>query len=675
MGGSNKYTGKILIAFYFTFFFLFSSAGLADAPPGAEDVNTLAEMARLTVDLFMQQSFELRMSYEFNGKFLNQDDKNSLQEIAKRAGSHLQGVAEEQQRLKSKIEDYQGADWEDRYGSTGLWRKLSNELYVTNLNKCEVDYYLALASNQPEQNKILQDILTQIDSLEQARPLSYAKLLRGKVLALLARIEPTYRAAALKQLNMFMLLSEILRPTSAAIEEIKLIGPDDPNQLDTLVRTLAQNYHERYLELILSVAFLQRRYAPEAFERTVKLFPQIEDIVGSLVLSAVFSGQQDLQQTSVFEAELAVQAAWRDESKDYSELSGQLLRHEKFQTPLILYVSAVKLADSAPAGAVNLLIESSKLQKIQKSDALDARPGEIAKQAAQLAYNLFVQDSGYCAIALEAFGNYCAISGNKIDEELEYLYSVILDNCGEDEKAEELLEKIAKRPAGAWRNRARLELTIRAIQQKQYENPKVRRRLLGQFSSLVAESNDSKCANEAMELLSAVIDEIDREQADDFDKTVQDCKVLAEFCFGCLDGLARREASLYLAEATIFTANKEKEKLSAVEKLLNDIGENVNDDVNLFRCKARLLTEQGKFGEAAEGWAQVAQMRKSDMSSANQRSWKWWRAKFYELACWSKCPQTRKEDVLHTIEVLENSFDSIPPLWAEKLSLLKEEIK
>ena len=98
-------------------------------------------------------------------------------------------------------------------------------------------------------------------------------------------------------------------------------------------------------------------------------------------------------------------------------------------------------------------------------------------------------------------------------------------------------------------------------------------------------------------------------------------------------------------------------------------------DVNFLRCRARLLAEQGKFNKAAKVWAQVAQMRKKDMTPENQRSWKWWRAKFYDLDCWSKSPKTQKQEVLHTIDVLKNSFDNIPPLWAEKLNLLMGEIK
>jgi hypothetical protein len=56
----------------------------------------------------------------------------------------------------------------------------------------------------------------------------------------------------------------------------------------------------------------------------------------------------------------------------------------------------------------------------------------------------------------------------------------------------------------------------------------------------------------------------------------------------------------------------------------------------------------------------------------NEQNWRWWRAKFFELYCWSKMAGTKKEDLLHTIEILENSYTNIPNLWSEKLNGLKQ---
>ena len=190
---------------------------------------------------------------------------------------------------------------------------------------------------------------------------------------------------------------------------------------------------------------------------------------------------------------------------------------------------------------------------------------------------------------------------------------------------------------------------------------------------LAVRLDSGSLAGEVVEVLSEVVDRIDQLelQTDDFDKMIDDCKKLAEFSNVCLHN---RKSGLILAEISIFAAVKEKEKLLACEKLLDGLAENNKDnDVDFLRCRARLLAKQGGFDEAAELWAQICGIRKSESASANQRNWKWWRAKFYELYCCSKQRQNGKESISHTIEVLENSFSNIPPLWAEQLSLLKKQ--
>ena len=742
--------------------FTFTSASIG-ALPTAEDINSPAETAKQTTETFMQESFELRMQYEYSGKFLSPKDKDMLCVLAEKTSSRLAVITEEQRRLRQQIEDYEGRDWDSRYGSTGLWRKLFGNLYTTRLSKCEIDLYLALTVEQTERNKILHEIPAQLDSLAQIRNSAYAQFLRAKTFALLARTDSAYKPLARKEFDALMERSDMRRSTAfrVEIERTKFLGLAEPKQLRKMAENIAESKCADDLELVLSLAALQRRYAPKALEKTIKLFPQTEDFLGSFILSdlsrRVRQGQLDkqgLEQNSILEAELAVKTAWKNKARDYKMLLEKFSGTEKFQTPLILYVAAVGLADSSPAKTVELLIAAGKLQSAiggQKSDKLGIKAEEIAKQAAQFACNSFAADSLNCRLASEAFDNYIAITQGQIDEEPEYLYSTILNDCGEREKAKRLLQKIADRPAGKWRNRARLDLVLQAIEEKQHKNQEQRSELLRQLNNLIEdckgqtekgrqlrimaitiycqlllESEDKiaaqkvldilaetetgcapklnafkskalrqlgrlgesadcllfaidpkRCehANEAMELLSEVIDKIDYYQTkkDNFPKMVQNCHKLANFCYNCFDGRQKRWAGLLLAEVSVFAAEKEKGKLSAVEKLFSTLAGDDANDVNLLRCRARLLTEQAKFEDAAAMWAQVAKIRKGESPSAQKRSWKWWRAKFYELDCWSKCPQAEKESILHTIDVLEASFTDIPSLWAEKLNSLKQE--
>ena len=751
----NKYTPKIATTFCIVVLFLPADKSSANILPTKEDINNLAKNTKLTSDTFMQQSFKLRMQYEYSGKFLTDDDKENLHKLAKSAGDKLCTIIKKQETIKQQIEDYQGNDWDNKYGSTGLWRKLSADIYTSKLRKLRIDYYLALTYERPSRDQILYSIFSEIDSLSQSNRQIRPNLIRGKTLALLAQAEPSYKDAAIREFEAFAVYSDIYRLTAAAIEKMKLLGSADANQLNILVERLRSNWQDKYLELILSLMFLQRQYDPEGFEKTAQSWPNIKDFIGSLVLADLshqITHQQSLQQTSAFEAELATQAAWKNETKNYKKLLSYLSNTEKFQTPLILYVTATTLTESSPAEAVNLLIRASKLQQQQENSKLNVEPCKVAEQAAQLAYNLFVTDSLNCTLALNAFENYYTITREKINEELEYLYTIVLKNCSRNTKTKELLEKIADRPAGKWRNSARLELILQAMQntqdssqQQQSElleklsdfiltchgqdenNNKLRMEAINVYCQSLLESKDKTSAEKVletltkaeatrginldllkaqalqqsvrldesahymllaiqddsgslaaavMELLAKVIEKIDEfktEPARPYSlEMMENCKKLAEFCHSSLND---QQSGLFLAEISVFAADKNKENLLQAQKLLNKLAPDAGDEnVDLLRCRARILCKQENFEKAAQLWAKVAKIRKNELHKADQQSWKWWQAKFYELYCWSKCPQAKNKQLLHTIEVLENTFTDIPPLWAEKLNSLKHAI-
>lgn len=783
--GYPTWYSTIPAALTVVFFFLFLparplGASYAGSIPTTEDIETLAETSEFIAARFLQESFQLRMQYECSSRFLSRTEEESLSKIAKQACENLLAVAEKQQKLKRQIEEYQGDDWEDRFGATGLWRKTFRDVYLTNLRKSEIDFYRALCSQSGQRDHIAQDILNQIDSLSAKGRLSAntghlpaaLQLHKARVLALLSEDNLVYKQLAKKELNELMERSDMSHSTAfrVSIERIKF-GLDEPEKLLALTKELSQSDCANDIELVLSLAFLQRKLnQPQGLKTTVALFPNTEDYLGSLLLQELSfyltvrhplredsadSKEQALQNVSVFEAELVAMAAWKDETKSYEQLLGYLSKATEYQTPLIFYVAAIKFAESSPAKAVDFLIRASDLQQNQKSDKplrgkLEISASEIAKQAAQLAYSLFAQDLLDCQLTLTAFENYYRISADRIDEQLEYVYSIVMGKCGQNQKSKELLEKIVNNPQGNWRNRARLDLIAQTIDQGQYENAQQRSRLLEKLSDLLADSaqknqqqiraqaltiycqlllefqdqvsaqmalstltadeiehdpnlnvlkaralrqlnkleESAAClvkvtdpnycaqADEVVELLSQIVEQIDGvlEQTLDSAQMIQNCKKLAEYCFGCLQSRQQRQAQIYLAEISIFQAAKDKEKLLAVEKLLNSITEDSGgEDIDLLRCQARLLAEQDKFKRAAGLWAKVCKQRKAQLPPASQRGWKWWRAKFNELACWAKLPQTPKQDVLHTIEVLENSYTGIPPLWAEKLARLKHQ--
>ena len=143
---------------------------------------------------------------------------------------------------------------------------------------------------------------------------------------------------------------------------------------------------------------------------------------------------------------------------------------------------------------------------------------------------------------------------------------------------------------------------------------------------------------QAIVLLSEIVEKIDylKEQTKDFTKAAEDFEKLAKKCYNCPDSGNSRQAKLFWAETAVFAAEKETGKLEKIEKLLDSIEPNDGViDINLLRCRARVLAESGKFEQSAQVWSQICKIEDARVAAAGQKSEQWWRAKFYELYCWA----------------------------------------
>jgi predicted phage tail protein len=418
----------------------------------------------------------------------------------------------------------------------------------------------------------------------------------------------------------------------------------------------------------------------------------------------------------------------------------------------VLYVTAAAQADSSVPEAITLLLKAANSQHRRKSSNLNLQAHEIAAKAAQLAYELFTRDKSICKLALVTFEKYQKLAGKNIDDELEYYYTIVLQNCGQHKKAEELLKKIATRASSNLRNIARLDLIKLSIKNNsgQQQHNKMFEQLpeliadcsasnqidlrldalefycsvlleennstswrkaleaitkadtkidpnlnamisrahqqLGELEKAVEamlpaiESNNPEHADATMLLLSQVIEQIDqlRDSGNDFHGLVDNSLKVAQYCQTISQNTNEHihsiQAHLLLAEFSIFTAERDRAKILEIEKLLDEASTaSGQENTELIRCRARLAVVKKDFGHAAELWAKLAQIRRADTALSQGRSYKWWRAKFYELKCRSKQPNISKARIVHTIDVLESTIRDIPDIWANKLTLLRRQ--
>ena len=240
-----------------------------NALPTAQDINSLSAEAMQAYESFMRQSYSLRLEYEFAGRFLSNDNRESLLRLAQQANDKLTATEARQSKFKREIEDYEGDDWEARFGSatpatggsTGLWRKLTADVYFTSVSNCQVGLYLAVsADGQQKKDEILKTALNKIEVLEQTGGGRDLKFLKAKVLGVLAADDLLYRPLARKEFEQLEQTSKkCCSDFQTTIEKIKLLGEDEPGQLETLAKQFSASQCKNDLELVLSFACLQYR--------------------------------------------------------------------------------------------------------------------------------------------------------------------------------------------------------------------------------------------------------------------------------------------------------------------------------------------------------------------------------------------------------------------------------
>ncbi|GAF78424.1 unnamed protein product, partial [marine sediment metagenome] len=370
--------------------------------------------------------------------------------LARGASLDLQEISDAQKGIRKRIEDYEGDDWDLLYGATGLWRKVCADMAKTLLFKGQVDYFAALASKQQDRVRILGDIIrrckTNSDKWEPAGNLLMAKALElaGQNEAASKTLDSIYSSKDLSDAVYFR--TEMLKYRLSGITSTKL--------LKRLFGRVGGSRCADDFELHLELAFLDLRlHQPELLKEVIGKWPEGEDFAGRVILSEIverLDGRtvegpdgDKMADISIFEAELAAKAARQKGVEKYREPLVKLCRIERFQTGLVLYVTAQAFAESAPAVAVEYYRRSALAQQEQKGDELEIEAVEIAKQGARLAHRVYYEEPSHRGIAGQMIDYYCKIAGDGVDETIQYLYARLLIGEGRGGEAIELLRKIA----------------------------------------------------------------------------------------------------------------------------------------------------------------------------------------------------------------------------------------
>lgn len=720
------------IVFFFTLVLVLSSLSLAE-PPSTDEIRRLISAANVEWEKDEAQSRELRMQFELSGRLPSEKDKTFFFELAENAKKQLDLLVSQQQSMLNEIEKYEGNDWDKLYGSTGLWRQLAASIEKNKLNKAQIEYHIALVCDDSQKQKALEEILSQLQSPS-------ADLMKAKILCALSRIDEKYSKPVEEQFFRMRLRSDLSHCDAirVSIEQIKCLGPSEPNEMNNLAQSLYESECKEDNEMLLSLAMLQRRYSPDALVDTLSRSWYCSNLFGKLLLadmsahlSQTPTTDANLDSFSPLDAEIAAITVLQANLQSYAELTGKLADNERFQSPAVLYAAAEFCRQARPLKAIELLIKASNLQ-VKNLNKLFRKPAEeIAQKAFGLGYEQFTENPNDCQPAIDAYENYSRVSPDKIDEQTQYLYAVLLNNCSRQNEAAEVFRALAKQSKSLWDDAANLELLKIELNRAAEPNEVLDRLRDFILGCTGPEDRATQLRLEAMDLYCESL-------------LNQDSSVSAEKVLYILDNarptpclryefframafkqLGRLEESAHFM-ALALNANKGpfvfpvsllpeildkielwqqnardfNEMLENCDRLAQYANQLCNDrkafldlaeidilrgkrcrepffsndpnDISWRRPYARLLMTQDNFAHAALLWSELAEIKRNDLTKPNQKTYGWWQAKFYELDCLAKLPSAKPQDLRHTIEVLQNTYADIPAPWAEKLNGLKE---
>ncbi len=138
-------------------------------------------------------------------------------------------------------------------------------------------------------------------------------------------------------------------------------------------------------------------------------------------------------------------------------------------------------------------------------------------------------------------------------------------------------------------------------------------------------------------------------------------------------GRDRDRADLLWAEMAARLPEREVAVGNAIDAILSRFES--SPSAGVVRCRAFRRMQQGRWAEAAGDWQAVRGAYEPQDRTEKGRNWHWWRAKYYELLCYSRVPEDTAEDVAHAVRILLVLYDAPPAVWEEKLKALAENQK
>jgi hypothetical protein len=130
----------------------------------------------------------------------------------------------------------------------------------------------------------------------------------------------------------------------------------------------------------------------------------------------------------------------------------------------------------------------------------------------------------------------------------------------------------------------------------------------------------------------------------------------------------RKRAQLLWAEMASRSSSLPASEETRLDQFLDEQKDSLDEPV--IRCIAFRRMQQGQWAQAVKEWQRVRSAFEPSDRSRKERSWYWWRAKYYELHCSAQLSESSREDVRHAVRILRTLYTPPPPVWQARLDEL-----
>jgi hypothetical protein len=370
---------------------------------------------------FYSDTFIVRCSLEYAGRFCGRGQQQKLRENATDALKRLQSVLARQKHRLEAIEIYEGDDWETAYGSTGLWRRAKAEIEGTQRLIERVRFYKDLSNEAVDKrNTTVAKFYRNFFVRQDARYDLDHYLGRDAAVAAIIFDEQLTRAGFENLISELLVYSD----GNFGISIRAAIGCIKKGFDGTARNLLASDKRIKDTAVIVVGGAVRFLYEQEQLAKMQET-RRFNDLEYELVTEAIANG-------------------WVDYGDGFSRKLAEL-----YQQGAKVLIAAGKAAERAGDDeAVIYYAEAVRASLESEEGQINAETKDAALKASRLVASMYRRGNISFKRAHNIIELYMSLAKEQADDKIVFTLAIMLSENGFDDKAIELFESIADKNEG-----------------------------------------------------------------------------------------------------------------------------------------------------------------------------------------------------------------------------------